>query len=283
MRHKPLFLQFLAYLLLRVLVGLITILPIFLVAALGRIWGWSFFIFSAYRRRLAIANLEQSFPRCGAAEIRSLASSVFVQFGQNVSLGLQAVTWGPERVKKVVDFAPGAAENFRPAIILGTSDNRFIDAYFASRLQKIGLTPIMRRRNGHYINVSAETMQHLEGGGAVIFFIDINWFVSKPIMVEFFCRPAATTRGPAHLLFDQPVEAYVLFLEARARNCYLLHIDPQPLQRQIDDREVFIQHHMQLFTSHLEKAIRRQPEQWLWFLPRWRSSDRQRYSRQQKP
>jgi KDO2-lipid IV(A) lauroyltransferase len=113
-------------------------------------------------------------------------------------------------------------------------------------------------------------LRTLHAGGTLGILVDLNTQPHEGIFVDFFGIPASTTLGLASMALRTNAAVLPIFVpwdEERQR--FLMRIEP-PLEitRTGDEREDARQL-TALFTSVIEKYVRRYPEQWLWIHKRW--------------
>lgn len=110
-----------------------------------------------------------------------------------------------------------------------------------------------------------EMLNAVRRGGILGFVMDQN-IRSESVKVPFFGTPALTPIGPAR--FAVRTEAYYTIGVIERGADGLQHARfTEPVQCQRDDDPVALTAHV---TQAIEEQIRRVPEQWVWFHPRWR-------------
>jgi KDO2-lipid IV(A) lauroyltransferase len=162
-----------------------------------------------------------------------------------------------------------------PMGIVGRSlDNPLLDAWFAKSRQATGHRLIDKR------GAAAEMVALMEAGGNLGLLCDQD-AGRKGLFVDFFSRPASTFKSIALMALEYKaiiVVGYGLrlpddFVNSRwARfeiGCEEV-IDPLTLEADDEIREI-----TQRFTSALERAVRRAPEQYFWVHRRWKSQPRE--------
>jgi lauroyl/myristoyl acyltransferase len=103
----------LLYLLIRVLIGLAKLLPLTLVARLGRLGGTLFYSFDVRHRQVAIRNLTLCFgDEKSEGQLRSLARENFRRIGENYASAIKTAFMSPEQLRPNFDFA--GAEKILP-------------------------------------------------------------------------------------------------------------------------------------------------------------------------
>lgn len=110
-----------------------------------------------------------------------------------------------------------------------------------------------------------EMLNAVRRGGILGFVMDQN-IRSESVKVPFFGTPALTPIGPAR--FAIRTEAYytIGLIERGGDGLQHAHFT-EPVQCKRDDDPVALTARV---TQAIEEQIRRVPEQWVWFHPRWR-------------
>jgi KDO2-lipid IV(A) lauroyltransferase len=284
-------LEFGLYRLARAVVGLLSPAA---TAGLGRFVGSVFYLVSRRRRRIIDFNLALVFPEMVPAERRDLAREVSRHFGrvafdavrvQGLSpdeLRSEVVLEGEDNLRRVLDSGRGF---FLLSAHLGSWE---VAALMAGLLIPGGISVIHRPLDNPLLdaelerlratfgnralgksNISREILTCIRDGGVIGILID-----QRPAGVDFetpfFGHPAKTqpvlarfvrkTRAPVVPIFgywEAPARYTVSFGEP---------IDPEHLAgAELEDGPLTAR-----FVAVTEAAIRRRPEQWLWYHDRWR-------------
>ncbi len=169
-----------------------------------------------------------------------------------------------------------------PMGIVGRSlDNPLLDAWFAKTRQATGHRLIDKRG-------AAPQMAAMMGAGGNLGLLCDQDAGRKGMFVDFFGRPASTFKSIALMALEYKaiiIVGYGLrlpddFVNSRwARfeiGCEEV-IDPLTIEADDEIREI-----TQRFTSALERAVRRAPEQYFWVHRRWKSEPRQKAKRRSR-
>jgi len=264
-------------------------------ARLGSVVGSAFYLVSRRRRRIIDFNLELAFPDASGDDRRELARRVSRHFGRVTLDALRIQRLSPDQLRtevsiegevhlrRVVDSGRGFfllsahLGSWEVAALIGgllipggiavihrPLDNPLLDA----ELERLRAT--FGNRALGKTNVSREVLATIRAGGAVGILID-----QRPrgvdLEVPFFGHPARThpalarfvrkTRAPVVPIFgywDGPARYTVTFGEP---------VEPDALPTDALDDEPLTAR----FMAITEAAIRRRPEQWLWYHDRWRN------------
>ncbi|MGE0377762.1 MAG: lysophospholipid acyltransferase family protein [Planctomycetaceae bacterium] len=161
-----------------------------------------------------------------------------------------------------------------PMGIVGrTLDNRLLDAWFAKARQATGHRLIDKR------GAAPEMVAMMEAGGNLGLLCDQD-AGRKGLFVDFFGRPASTFKSIALMALQYNaiiVVGYGIRLQDDFINSRWARfeigcedvIDPLTVDAADPIREI-----TQRFTSALERAVRRAPEQYFWVHRRWKSEPR---------
>ena len=287
MKHR------LEYLAARAAIGVMRVLPNWMVRSIGSALGLLVYVVDVPHRRIANQNLAVAFPGRSARERRRIARGAFKHFGRLLFELLKFSTLTNAQIMERVEFE--GAERTRAAYALGKGV-LFITGHFGSwelhslahalEFEPIGVlaraldNPLLndlleriRERTGNSVIYRRGTvrrvMRALEARHGVAILIDQHIMSRDAIYVEFFSRPAATTSLVAALALRTGapiVPVFALPLPAgRYKLIYEHPVEPPPA-----DAPDAIHDFTQRCTDVLEMYVRRNPEQWLWMHRRWR-------------
>jgi KDO2-lipid IV(A) lauroyltransferase len=288
-RHR---LEYLAVASVRALVGL---LPHAAVRGLGAAVGWLAYVIDRPHRRVALANLAQSFPSRSTAEHKQIARAVFAHFGRLLFEILKFSTLTHERMLSRVEFE--GEDRARLAYSQGKGV-LFFTGHFGYwelhalvhglQLEPIGvlaraldnqylndLLERVRTRTGNFViyrqGAVRRVLKTLAAGHGVAMLIDQHMHSPDAIQVDFFGRPAATTSTLAALALRTGAPVVPVFAvpieRGRYRMIYEHPVPPPPA----DDPDA-IREFTQRCTDVLEMYVRRRPDLWLWMHRRWRDT-----------
>jgi len=123
------------------------------------------------------------------------------------------------------------------------------------------------------IGVMRRILDLLHGGGVLGMVLDQNRTASEGVFVDFFGRPACTTPAAAVLAerFGAAVVPLCFHRDEDGMHHVAEFLPEIPWEAPHGNRQDNIQHNTQRYTSFIENAIRRHPEQWIWMHRRWRT------------
>src|SRR5712692_7222097 len=294
MRHR------LEYLIVRVLIAVVRVMPPFLVHACGTLLGQAFYTVDGAHRRIAERNLASAFPARPAAERRAIARGAFAHFGRLLFELLQFATLSPEQMRARVEvdgekrsrlaYAQGKGVLFvtghfgfwelqamvhavqaEPVAILARAlDNPHLNRLLEDIRQRTGNTVVYRR------GTIRRVMRTLQAGHGVAVLIDQHIMSRDAIYVDFFDRPAATTSAVAALALRTGAPVLPVFAlplaGGRYRMIYEHPVEPPSAEAIEADRDAAMREFTQRCTDVLEMYVRRHPDLWLWMHRRWRDN-----------
>lgn len=262
------------------------------VPGLGDAVGDLLYFASAKLRRVALTNLTYVYGNCWTrAQVVDMARRVFRNFGRTavefVRLPITSPDWirgsvrieGLEHMRRAHDLGKGTIlitahygnwellgaravqEGFRMNVLARTADDALTDRVINQIRGDIGfqvfprggsLMPVLRRlRQNEVVGMLLD--QNYRGG----------------VFVEFFGRPAATATGAAEIALRTGAPVVSGFIERQADNTHLIRFAPVPVHP-TGERVADVIRLTQQFTHIIEEAIKRRPDQWMWFHNRWK-------------
>ena len=275
---------------------IVPFLPLWCLLWMGRRLGELIYIASRRRRQIAMKNLSIAFgTEKPLPDRRRIAIECFRQFGMFVFEGMKFAFLGPSEAAKYLHLDPGSRGLLNEAFAL----NRgviFVSAHFgnfelaARTIAELGhpmtvvvrpardqrttrLMEEMRRRNGILPllrdNAARGMLAALRRGEAVAILADQN---ATDVVVPFFGKPTGTVDGPARLALRTGAPIIVGTCRRQPDGTYWTSAEGILYPDSVKPREDAVLRLTAEINELLEQAIRRNPEQWLWFHDRWRSS-----------
>ena len=274
-------------------IGMVRLLPMRAVIALGTAVGRAFFLVDRGHRRLAIDNLRAAFPLRTAAECRAICRDTFSHFGRLLVVLLKFSTMRPDQMLACVEFDGEErvvhAHAHGRGVLLFTGHFGFWE--INALVHALALKPMavlarpldnpllhdllesVRTRTGNSVfyrrGAIRRVLRALEANQAIAFLIDQHMQPADSVYVDFFNRPAATTSALAALALRTGAPIVPVFAlplpGGRFRMVYEHAVDPP----RADDADA-IREFTQRCTDVLEMYVRRYPELWLWMHRRWR-------------
>ncbi len=263
---------------------------------LGELMGAAVYRLKARDRRRALANLNAAFGgRRPRREIFRIARESFSMLGRSTMEILRLPRMTGEEIAALID-----ADSFEPVervlargkgiLLLGAHLGAWevFGAYAAIRLGRpfhaIGKRLYFEPYNDLLVDmrrsVGVETVYQDEGARPVLkvlrsglplaILADQDVGRLDGVFVDFFGRPAWTPTGPAALARASGA-GLVPFLITWNGLRHHLHVLPEIEIVRTRDRRADAVENTQRWTKVVECIIRKYPEQWVWFHPRWRT------------
>jgi len=150
--------------------------------------------------------------------------------------------------------------NYQFSGVAQRQSNRGSDKFFSEIRGASGIHHIFRKSN-------IDTMYKVLTDGHILGLVNDQDARKRGVLVDFFGLPSSTSKGAA--IFLQKTEAPIIFVSVieMKMNVYEIEFIRVNASHKDDVAEI-----TQKFTSYLELAIRKNPEQYFWFHNRWKST-----------
>ncbi len=284
------------YWLLRGMLAVMPLIPLRHVQALGRRLGDVLCGLSRRRRTIAAANLEYAYgDALSRPERERIIRECFRHFGMFVLETMKVATMPNQAVAELVTIHPDAARTITTALESG-SGVIFVSAHYgnfemaarwvalhghevmvvarAARDRRTNeLMTRLRKRNGMEAirrDLAGRPMlATLRKGGCVAILADQN---ADDLIVPFFGKPTGTVDGPARLAIHTGAPIVVALCSRMPNGHFELAVEGVVEADRTAERSKEVLRITAMLNEMIEGAVRRHPEQWLWFHNRWRSS-----------
>lgn len=280
--------------LIKIVSFVLAIIPESWCRAWGRFHGWLAYALLQSKRRIALHAIRESFPQSEDRQVRATVKNVFLNQGLFLAevlrrLGkprrdpLDGILYDEsdlERYKKLFE------NNGRALVLTGHLNNYEFLSAWAARLFPLAIIakPIKPASLGAYIrkmradanirelphhNSYRALLKEVLAGSSAGFILDQNIPRPRGVFTTFFGRPACTSPGLAMLSAqtNAPVVPVFMMREGNRLRVKFFDIIPPPPNRDGETLQDFTQH----YTSAIERAIREQPESWIWMHKRWKT------------
>ncbi len=289
-RHK------IEHLIARVVLGALGALPRPLARAAGMALLWPATWLLGRFRRVAHRNLSIAFPELNGTERRRLIRRMYRNLGRMTAEFAHFPHLTRENISRVIVY--DGFENYAEAlqrgrgvlfltghvgawelaafahsvyghplnVVIRALDNPLLND-LVNRYRALGGNRIIDKRE--FLRGFLEALKRNEAVGILM---DQNSSEQEGAFVDFFGVPACTNTGIARIALRTGaavVPGFALWDEERGR--YRLRFDPPLELVRTGDERADIAANTQLFTSALERHIRRHPDQWLWIHRRWKT------------
>jgi KDO2-lipid IV(A) lauroyltransferase len=284
------------YAIVRLLIGVVRLMPELLVRASGGLLGLTFYTFDRAHRRIAEHNLAAAFPHRTVEEQRAIARQAFEHFGRLLFELLKFSTLQPADILARAEF--DGEDRARHAYAKGKGV-LFFTGHFgfwelhaiahAVKIEPIGvlaraldnsrLNDVLeriRQRTGNTVIYRQGTIRRvlrmLHAGHGVALLIDQHIQGPDAVQVDFFERPVATTSALAALALRTGAPVVPVFALPLGRGRFRM-IYEHPVEPPGADTEQAVREFTQRCTDVLEMYVRRHPHLWLWMHRRWRDTE----------
>jgi len=307
----PLFLEYLAYVLVRLLELILSIIPEPAAFAVGRFIGRLVFVMLPDRREAALENLSIAFGRTKSQKwIRMTARKSFEHVGMIAVEFFRIRHWSEDLMAE--RFIIEGAENLNLMMLpgrhgicllyshfgafeLGPATTKFIGAranLVVSGLRNRFLAKYLFTRGGEGTGLTIfpdkgivdKMIELLRKGESVIFLADQRGDAERGVFVNFFGTPAPANEVFARIAIDGNARIVPLRTIRRDDGKYHTVFEPDVQVRLTGDRRKDLTRLSQQFHDIFEKWLRAKPEQGFWLQRKWRRkpSRRSRSRRQEK-
>jgi KDO2-lipid IV(A) lauroyltransferase len=287
------------YLTARALIGILRLLPLTIVAQLGRIGGGIFYAVDARHRRVAIQNISRCFPENTLAKSRAIARENFKRIGEAFAsaaktaymtveeivprcelIGLEKLrssnteSQGQNRIVAIGHFA-----NFElNAKVVSLAGYQGATTYRGIRQPMLGkFLQDIRSRSGTLFferRTGAKALKEaLNGKGLLLGLLADQHAGKGGLWIPFFGRPCSTTAAPAILAlrYNCPLQTAICYRVGLGRWRFEVG-DEIPLCHAGTTRSA--EDITQDINDAFEIAIRRDPANWFWVHNRWKPQKR---------
>ena len=283
----------------RSLVAVIQVLPLGVVARIGRVIGAGAYLLGSRYRRLAIKSLALCFPEKSSEEIRRIAGENFRRLGENYACAIRTAAMTPDQLRphlefvgaeKINKFQPDAGPQNR-IVAIGHFGNFELYAHIRQYLPGFQCGATYRGLNQPGLNRILVTLRNradcrfferraditalkeaMSSTGLLLGLLADQHGVTG-MRLPFFGRECSTSIAPAVLAlrYGCPLHTCICYRVALARWRIEMgreiptHIQDQP--RPVADITIEV-------NREFEKAIRRDPANWFWVHRRWKPPGR---------
>jgi KDO2-lipid IV(A) lauroyltransferase len=293
-KQRSHFVDFLVYLIVRLLVCVLQALSFEAASAFARFLAWLAYHVDKRHRLVALENVEKAFPgRYSDAERDALVRQVYRHFCTlvveivHIPRKLHVGNWKDHIVlddgKRIVEcllsgrpllIVTGHFGNWEMAgyalglfgftthAIARPLDNPYLDDFLRSFREGTGQK--LLAKHGDF-----ERMEEILRTGGVIATLADQDAGQRGLFVDFFGRPASTHKAVALMALEHQVPMIVVGTPRLDGRYHILTADaiyPEDYDRTPDAVRAITQR----FTSDLEALVRRAPEQYFWLHRRWK-------------
>lgn len=151
------------------------------------------------------------------------------------------------------------------SVVVRPLDSPFLDRLAARFRERSGAELIPKWR------ALPAVLDALRRQRMVAFLLDQNALRREGVFVQFFGRPASTSKSLALLALRTGAPVVPIFIHREPDGGHRAVIEPEIPPPRTGDRDKDIAAYTAAFTRCVEDTIRRRPEQWFWVHRRWRT------------
>ena len=276
----------------RVLIALLSLLPLFLLSSLGACLGRLVFRLAEGERQKTLKNLLLAFPDLSRDERERMGSDVFAHFGRTAFEMVKYRNRPHAKVVGLVEKADGF-EHFEKAYAKGRGalmvtahmgNWEVLAAWFASRFpvavvaQKLydprfdAMITRLRERWGSEVvqrGTALKGILRCLKEGKVIGTLCDQDTGADGVFVPFFGRPAWTQSGVVRIARRTGAPLVPIFIVRQGNGRYHIHVEPEVPVASTGSEEEDVRETVAAFTRVIEGYVRMHPTQWAWMHERW--------------
>jgi len=288
----------LEYLLARLILGFLGLLPRSLAIGLGRGMGRISSRLPLKLRRTGERNLEIAFPEMAERDRHLLLRGCFESLGRLLAEFSQFPRMSRARLREIIEYDQvglahlrEAEQNGRGVIFLtghlgawevlsfGWSALEYPLSFLVRPIDNPRIEEMIEKVRTRFGNIAIDkksaarqALRVLRQSGTLGILSDLNTQPYEWVFVPFFGRLACTNAGIATLALktDAVVIPTCAVWDAK-RGKYFFHGDPQVELVRTGDHQQDVEINTANFAAAMEHMIRLYPEQWLWIHKRWKT------------
>ena len=159
-----------------------------------------------------------------------------------------------------------ALKGYRLSTVARPLGNRFLNGYLDRTRLVYGNGVIEKKR------AIRRMMELLREGRIVGILLDQRTNLKEGVMVDFFGRPAPTSKGLAAVVARTSTPVVPVFMLREDATRFVVECAAPVETVSTGDAEADVAENTARFTRVIESYIRRRPDHWLWFHSRWGKS-----------
>ncbi|KAA3619687.1 MAG: hypothetical protein DWQ05_02890 [Calditrichaeota bacterium] len=249
------------------------------------------------RRHHTLANLANAFPQLSKSEIEKLGVQAYQNFGMSMFEYVHATSSKHDQLIKHIQIEnshllDAALKAGKGAILLTAHFGGWESAAAWLSLNGYPVTFMYKKPKNPYIDKLILQTRESFGMNMVERNLGVRTYLKtiksgkfaclladqdggrKGIFVDFMGRPASTPVGPAVFAYKTgaPLIFFVLYRDKQNQ----LHLCFEKIDYDIAGmaKEKAIEYLVKTYTSHLEKWIKKYPNQWFWMHRRWMTKEK---------
>ena len=285
------------YRLIHLIMRMMSFIPYPLGQHMGKGLGVITYLIPMSRKEVALENIRQSFPAITERKAKRLLRRVYMHFGRMffeiphifrmtrdtldrylIFEGEQHVVNALSRNKGVFfltahfgnwEFlcAAGSLMTGNLAVIARPADFKPLDRLLSDIRSRFGTEVILKQKALRRVR-SALRENKLIG---ILLDQNVDWY--EGVYVPFFDRWACTNKGLALFAVMTGTPVVPVFPVRQKDGRYRLIFEKEVELRRTGDRTKDIEMNTEIFTSIIEKYVRKYPDHWFWFHKRWKTKN----------
>ena len=287
--------DFVAYVLVRTLNIVLSVLPISFSLWLGRRFGVVAFWVNKKRRLIAYANLKAAFAgEKSPQELRAITKRVYQNMVQTLMEVLNLTRVNKKYVEKYIEIANverirDAAQSGRGTILLTAHFGDWELSSLVSSVIGFPITVLVREQKMKRLNELLNRLRESNGCKVIRKGMDVKNLIralreknivgiladqdagKNGMFVDFFGRPTSSHSGPMEMAKHTDSIVLPVFI-ARIKGAYHKVYLEDYIDFRGNNSADPVKDSLQRYMSLLEKYIRQYPDQWLWLHKRWKST-----------
>jgi KDO2-lipid IV(A) lauroyltransferase len=285
------------YRLMRLTILMMSYIPYPLAQFHGKGLGMLAYLIPISRKKVALENIKQSFTGITERQAKRLLRRVYMHFGRMFleipyifrmtrdNLERYFVAEGEENIldalgrKKGVFFltahfgnweflcAAGSLYFGNLAVLARPADFAPLDRIIYELRSRFGTEVIPKQRAMRRL-LGALKENKLVG---ILLDQNVDWY--EGVYVPFLGRWACTNKGLALLALKTGTPVVPIFLVRQEDGRYRVIFEKEVELRRTGDKTKDVEDNTEIFTSVIEKYVRRYPDHWFWFHKRWKTKN----------
>ena len=280
----------------RLLVGLVGLLPRTMAREAGAGLGWAAYLLFGRLRQVGLRNLELAFPEWTPARREQVLRLEYRNLGWLLSEFCQMPGYSLAEANGFIEYA--GLEHYRAArsrgkgvlIVTGHLGAWELSSFYHS-LAGYPMGLVIRRLDNPLVDEYVNRVRCLHGnrvihkddfarglisamraGETVGILMDTNMTPPQGVFVPFFGVEACTASGLARVALKTDaavLPGFLLWDEGKRK--YVLRFGPCMELVRSGDADADVKANTARFTAEIERYVRAYPEQWLWMHRRWKT------------
>jgi len=287
------FVYYIETLLFRTLFRTINLFSLSAARRIGRTLGLLNFHIVKVRCAVVKRQLEEAFPAKSKKEIYKLVREINISFGYTA---VEFCWFSPKRLesfKRFIEFSglenlnEALAHNKGCIVFTGHFGNWELAAQLLGNLTK-RVYAVAKKQKNPFFNNFVNNMRELNFVHLIPMKIALRGIVTAikenriilmlgdqkagktGVPANFFGMSAQTNPGTAKISLKYQVPVLFTVCYRRSNGTYVIQFEPPIYPKIHNSFDEAVLEYTQLFTSKLERWVRKYPKQWFWFHRRWR-------------